>query len=376
MPEISEQDFAALAAQVASLSSALAVARRRIDDLEDGMTGHLGLDWGESLVDVNSPHPNISANTVEAGGGVVLVNDNGITVEQSTLNKALWFSESFWYGEPDAPGTVMPTTAGAQLSGSGDGTEGEFDLIVTSNLDYSFNSGADGGNERQINMEIRPSRFALSAGGSDFDWGDTSTSDPWHLSFWAGQDTGDGSQGSFYFSGMPISLPQLSWGYDNEGITENSGNYIHEGGNIWHNSIDDQIRVFLDGHIRTVLTAGNIFPDVISPSQITANEDDYNPLDFDPEYDPALIGDSNRRKLPTAWRLNTDASRNITGILYGAILKSIAIFNVGSFDIVLKDEDAGSTAANRFALNGDITLQPDNSTILWYDATSSRWRAV
>lgn len=76
----SDEEFRELKDQVASLTSALATARRRIDDLEDGMADHIGLDWGESLVDANSPHPNISANTIESGGGLIRQDANGMQI--------------------------------------------------------------------------------------------------------------------------------------------------------------------------------------------------------------------------------------------------------------------------------------------------------
>lgn len=100
---------------------------------------------------------------------------------------------------------------------------------------------------------------------------------------------------------------------------------------------------------------------VDSPSQITSNKNDYN-----------LGGAS-----ACTFRLSSDASRNITGISNGAGSGFILILhNVGSQNIVLKDEDSGSTAAYRFALNGDLTLAGDESCILRYDGTSSRWRCV
>jgi hypothetical protein len=86
----SDEEFRELKDQVASLSSALATARRRIDDLEDGMADHLGLDWGESLVDVNSPHPNISANTIESGGGAIRQDQHGGQIDQTTAAKG-WY---------------------------------------------------------------------------------------------------------------------------------------------------------------------------------------------------------------------------------------------------------------------------------------------
>lgn len=103
-------------------------------------------------------------------------------------------------------------------------------------------------------------------------------------------------------------------------------------------------------------------PSILTPSTITADADDYSPTGW--------------TDAGFALRLSTDASRNVTGIAGGTGGRAGIIFNVGSFDIVLKDEDAGSDAANRFALNGDITLAPDTGAILWYDATSSRWRCA
>lgn len=100
----------------------------------------------------------------------------------------------------------------------------------------------------------------------------------------------------------------------------------------------------------------------ISPAQITANQDDYAPTGL---------------STAAVLRLSTDASRNITSIAGGADGRILIIHNVGSFDIVLKDDDgATGTAANRFALSGDVTLAADQCAILQYDSTSSRWRLL
>ncbi len=100
----------------------------------------------------------------------------------------------------------------------------------------------------------------------------------------------------------------------------------------------------------------------ISPAQITANQNDYNPTGL---ADAAVL------------RLSTDASRNITSIAGGADGRVLLIHNVGAFNIVLKDDDgATGTAGNRFALSTDITLLPDQSALIQYDSTTSRWRMV
>lgn len=100
-------------------------------------------------------------------------------------------------------------------------------------------------------------------------------------------------------------------------------------------------------------------PGVISPPQITANQNDYSPTDL---------------ATSTILRLTSDASRNITGVATGASGRVLILENVGSFDIVLVNESASSTAANRLALTVDRTLAAGRSIILIYDATSSRWR--
>lgn len=96
-----------------------------------------------------------------------------------------------------------------------------------------------------------------------------------------------------------------------------------------------------------------------SPSQITANQNNYA---------PATAG---------WYRLSSDASRDITGwvapVADGDLLE---IYNVGSFDINFTHEDTDSDAANRFLINGGgtLTVSPNECAIFRYDATTQRWR--
>lgn len=99
----------------------------------------------------------------------------------------------------------------------------------------------------------------------------------------------------------------------------------------------------------------------ISPSQLAANTNDWAPTGF---------------STATAVRFSTDASHNITGLAGGADGRIIILHNVGSFNAVLTNEDAASTAGNRFLFGGDMTLATNTSVTLRYDATSSRWRAI
>jgi hypothetical protein len=98
----------------------------------------------------------------------------------------------------------------------------------------------------------------------------------------------------------------------------------------------------------------------ITPTQITSNQDDYAPTG---------------NATASVFRLSSDASRDITGIANGADGRVLLLMNVGSFDIVLKN-DTTSTAANRFLFGTDHTLSAGQAIALIYDATATRWKAL
>lgn len=99
----------------------------------------------------------------------------------------------------------------------------------------------------------------------------------------------------------------------------------------------------------------------ISPTSFSTTQNDYNPTNL---------------STSAVLRLTATAASNITGLQGGADGRIVILHNIGSFNITLKDEDTGSSAANRFALVADLLLQPDQVAMLQYDSTSSRWRAI
>ncbi len=107
---------------------------------------------------------------------------------------------------------------------------------------------------------------------------------------------------------------------------------------------------------RTVKFTGDI-----TPSQITSNQNDY---------DPATLSTA------AIVRISSDAARSITGLAGGVDGRVIVIVNVGSFAITLSNESGSSTAANRFGFGADQVLASKNSTLLIYDSTATRWRAA
>jgi len=95
-----------------------------------------------------------------------------------------------------------------------------------------------------------------------------------------------------------------------------------------------------------------------------------------------LVADVNNYSPSNAslWRLSSDAARDITGILssYKIVGRTLTIINVGSNNIILKNESGSSSTFNRIitGTGSDITLLPNNSINLIKDFISSRWRII
>lgn len=103
-----------------------------------------------------------------------------------------------------------------------------------------------------------------------------------------------------------------------------------------------------------------VLGNTISPTQITADQDDYAPTGY--AYASIL-------------RLDVDAAHDITGLNAGIASGAVVLVNVNAtYSITLKDASSSSTAANRFAFGADYALAPGASVSLLYDATSARWR--
>lgn len=106
---------------------------------------------------------------------------------------------------------------------------------------------------------------------------------------------------------------------------------------------------------------GLLLTGVISPPQITSNQNDYAPTGF---------------LAASTLRLSSDASRNITGLAGGTDGRVIVIHNVGAQGLVLTDQDSASTAANRFLFGASVTLAANAALSLRYDGTTQRWRPI
>ncbi len=101
---------------------------------------------------------------------------------------------------------------------------------------------------------------------------------------------------------------------------------------------------------------------VITPAQLVANTDNWNPTGLE---------------TASVIRASTDASRNLTGLVAPSDDRLMILANIGAFDLVLV-HDATSTAANRFYCpsDTDVTLTENAWTWLLYDLASARWRVL
>ncbi len=111
------------------------------------------------------------------------------------------------------------------------------------------------------------------------------------------------------------------------------------------------------------LVTGNMrFRDTISPAALAAGATN--------DYAPAGIASVSRA------RLGADvAGSSLTGLAANQGGWILSLFNLGPGSLTLNNQNAGSAAANRFALPGgvDIVLAPFGATMLVYDATMQNW---
>jgi hypothetical protein len=118
--------------------------------------------------------------------------------------------------------------------------------------------------------------------------------------------------------------------------------------------------IYQAGAQNNYLGGGLVMAGDVSPASIGANQNNYAPTGH---------------ATASVLRLTASAAYNVTGLAGGVDGRILTIMNVGTNTITLKNQDAASTAANRFAFGTDLVLSPDRTVGLIYDSTSQRWRA-
>jgi hypothetical protein len=99
---------------------------------------------------------------------------------------------------------------------------------------------------------------------------------------------------------------------------------------------------------------------VLSPAQITAWENNYNPASW-----ASTVG---------VLRIDSNQFHFLSGLTATTDGHTVRIFNTGSYPIGLYNQNTDSTAANRFAFDDhDVIILPKQSVELYYDGTAARW---
>lgn len=142
----------------------------------------------------------------------------------------------------------------------------------------------------------------------------------------------------------------------------------------WGNNVQEEIAnaielsgITLDSANRQQLYAAMLTPvqREITPTTLSASVNDYAPT----SHSTAAVV-----------RLSSSSSAfSISGWAAGATVKFKQLINVSATQsITLKHEDAGSTAANRFACPNalDFALAAGERVTIYYDTTSLRWRVL
>jgi len=110
-------------------------------------------------------------------------------------------------------------------------------------------------------------------------------------------------------------------------------------------------------------------PGIVISDTIAADQNNYNPANIQTAVQVRITA--------------TGANRSITGIVIAGsaiapVFSELKLTNVGlTNNIILRSENAGSTAANRFLFDGqDVVIVPGQSYTIFYDFTTARWRGV
>lgn len=112
----------------------------------------------------------------------------------------------------------------------------------------------------------------------------------------------------------------------------------------------------------TAGTLGLVDSTVITPSQITSNQNNYNPAGLSTAGTMLIYADN--------------GFRQITGITAPSTAKKLTVANIGSYSILFPRENTGSSAANRIRMSRDFVLLPGKTAVFLYDTSATKWRIL
>ena len=159
-------------------------------------------------------------------------------------------------------------------------------------------------------------------------------------------NVGTGGVGVFKTkSGVDLQFKKINAGSANITITDDVGN--------------NEVDVDLASNVAIGGTLG--LTGDISPTQLTADQNDYNPTSL---------------SSASVLRLDADSSfRTITGLQGGADGRILKLMNISANTILLANQNTNSSSGNRFDFGGyDMPLFSGGYLDLIYDSTSTKWR--
>lgn len=347
--------------------------------LLDGASGNhlgIGVESGKLWYNVGA------ANTYKFYWGASTAEHHEIAPSSYTINTSVdSFTLDFQSSSISAGALILNTNQGTLRLQTDASNTGAWDVTSTNLKPFTGNQVDIGDSTnyvkdsytKNIKLIADSGTSTISAGGSQTNLGINFRTKGTGASAKFSFQTGGGSEmalidtdfGNAYFRSV-IGTGTPVYFIGDSGVRVNNATYLGfaDGANAlsavfeaaFKKSAPGVIGVTKDGTV-----GGTLAYPTLSPAQITSNQDNYNP-----------------GNMSHYLRLNTDASRNITGLTFATAQvdgQTHVIVNVGSTDIVLK-HDTTSTAANRFlnSTGADITLTANQMADLWYDATTQRWR--
>ena len=109
-------------------------------------------------------------------------------------------------------------------------------------------------------------------------------------------------------------------------------------------------------------TLGLVDTTVITPSQITSNQNNFNPTGLSTAGTMLIFADN--------------GFRQITGITAPSTAKKLTVVNIGSYSILFPRESTSSSAANRIRMSRDFVLLPGKTVTFVYDTAATKWRIL
>jgi hypothetical protein len=289
----------------------------------------------------------VTANSLTTGNGAEFSSSsvssgNVVSIAATGTAAASNSKHALLVATSGANATGTQTTYGAEITNTSTGT---------SSTNIALRVSASGGTNN-VALSVASGQVLLPVGS---------------LSAPSLSATGNTNSGFYFLSGAPTiaqsGIDSVYFGGNDIRINGQATIGFGAGtGNSMQGSTDSRFGRSAAATIRvqgsSTTTAATFSTPALTPAQITADQNNYAP--------------------GTGWfqRWSSDASRNVTGLVSGQDGQLAEIWNVGSNNIVLQNENASSTAANRFTTStgADLTLTAGKCAIARYDTTSTRWR--